>query len=117
MDQALIANVNTRASFGQPLFGCRWCSMGSRFVPTTQRRDALLTRAISSISAFPKVLEMEAHMKNSSHLSPVSGLKIYANTGPNSFYGEKYKVEKASTRLGRAFGLGTDFYYSYACNI
>ena len=46
-------------------------------------------------------------MRNPKHLSPTSAFKIYVNTGPNSFYGEKYKVEKVS-QVESDFVLGTD---------
>ncbi|KAJ3863572.1 hypothetical protein EV359DRAFT_73547 [Lentinula novae-zelandiae] len=46
-------------------------------------------------AAFPKAQDMVEHLtKNPLHLSPVAAFKISVNTGPGSFYGEKYAVEK-----------------------
>jgi len=45
-------------------------------------------------AGFPKGLDMRKHMKNPSLRSPATAFKVSTNTGPNSFYGEKYKVEK-----------------------
>ncbi|KAJ3915067.1 hypothetical protein F5877DRAFT_92430 [Lentinula edodes] len=47
------------------------------------------------VAAFPKAQDMVEHLtKNPLHLSPVAAFKISVNTGPGSFYGEKYAVEK-----------------------
>jgi hypothetical protein len=45
----------------------------------------------------PHALTALAHLRNPSLLSPSTALKISINTGPNAFYGEKYKVEKVMT--------------------
>ena len=45
----------------------------------------------------PQLFSVLAHMRNPSLLSPSIATKISINTGPNAFYGEKYKVEKVTT--------------------
>jgi len=41
-------------------------------------------------------------MRNPSLLSPSIAAKISINTGPNAFYGEKYKVEKVMSSFPEA---------------
>lgn len=43
---------------------------------------------------FPHVFAMLKHMEDPSQRSPSSALAIARNTGPGSFYGEKFKVTK-----------------------
>jgi sugar lactone lactonase YvrE len=45
-------------------------------------------------AGIPRALTALAHMQNPSLSSPSIATKISINTGPNAFYGEKYKVEK-----------------------
>ncbi|KAJ7098239.1 calcium-dependent phosphotriesterase [Mycena epipterygia] len=45
-------------------------------------------------AGFPHVFAMFKHMKDPSQPSPSSALAIARNTGPGSFYGEKFKVTK-----------------------
>ncbi|KAF7361957.1 Serum paraoxonase/arylesterase 2 [Mycena venus] len=45
-------------------------------------------------AGFPSAIAMGAHIADPSQLSPVSAHSIAMNTGPGSFYGEKYKVNK-----------------------
>jgi arylesterase / paraoxonase len=49
------------------------------------------------MTGIPQLLTALAHMRNPSLLSPSNAARISINTGPNSFYGEKYKVEKVMT--------------------
>lgn len=42
---------------------------------------------------------------NFSILSPSSALRITINTGPQAFYGEKYKIDKVSSALTSSYGL------------
>ena len=49
----------------------------------------------------PQLLTALDHMHNPSLLSPSNAARISINTGPNSFYGEKYKVEKVKTTFAR----------------
>jgi arylesterase/paraoxonase len=49
------------------------------------------------MAGIPRVLAAFAHMRNPSLLSPSTAARISINTGPNAFYGEKYKVEKVMT--------------------
>ncbi|KAL0571719.1 hypothetical protein V5O48_010243 [Marasmius crinis-equi] len=46
-------------------------------------------------AGFPNGVAMTTHMKDPSKKSPTGVWKFGINTGPNSFYGEKFKVEKA----------------------
>jgi hypothetical protein len=88
-------------------------------IPTGQPLDnlALDSDGILWAAAFPKLVDMGKHMRNSSHLSPVSALKIYANTGPNSFYGEKYKVEKVFEDDGRIVSGSTSVVHDSERNL
>ena len=49
------------------------------------------------MAGLPQSLTALAHMRNPSLLSPSNAARISINTGPNAFYGEKYKVEKVMT--------------------
>jgi len=49
------------------------------------------------MTGIPQALAALAHMLNPSLLSPSVAARISINTGPNAFYGEKYKVEKVKT--------------------
>ncbi|KAF7984213.1 hypothetical protein HWV62_16006 [Athelia sp. TMB] len=44
--------------------------------------------------SFPYLLALAAAMENSSHPVPSAALRITLNTGPGSYYGEKYKMER-----------------------
>ncbi|KAK7053316.1 hypothetical protein VNI00_003942 [Paramarasmius palmivorus] len=46
-------------------------------------------------AGFPKTLALVHHMEDPVNHAPSCAWKIGINTGPNAFYGEKYKVEKA----------------------
>ncbi|KAG6907905.1 hypothetical protein DXG01_006960 [Tephrocybe rancida] len=46
------------------------------------------------IAGFPNAFTFFKHFANPSVPAPSSGLRITINTGPSSFYGEKYKVAK-----------------------
>jgi len=53
------------------------------------------------------------HMHNPSLPSPSNALRISINTGPNSFYGEKYTVEKVFEDDGKIMsGITTAVYDS-----
>lgn len=52
-----------------------------------------------AITAVPKLWTAFQHMKSPSLSSPSLALRISINTGPNAFYGEKYKVEKVRRYL------------------
>ena len=49
------------------------------------------------MAGIPQIFTALAHMHNPSLLSPSIAARISINTGPNAFYGEKYKVEKVMT--------------------
>ena len=49
------------------------------------------------MAGIPQALAAFAHMHNPLLLSPSLAARISINTGPNAFYGEKYKVEKVLT--------------------
>lgn len=51
------------------------------------------------MTGIPQLLTALAHMHNPSLLSPSTAVRISINTGPNSFYGEKYKVEKVMSQF------------------
>ncbi|KAE9403564.1 serum paraoxonase/arylesterase [Gymnopus androsaceus JB14] len=68
-------------------------------------------------AAFPKSLAVIEHMKNSSYLSPVSALKIYANSGSNLIYGEKHKVEKVFEDDGRIVSGSTSVVHDSERNL
>jgi hypothetical protein len=51
------------------------------------------------MAGIPQLLTALAHMRNTSLLSPSNAARISINTGPNAFYGEKYKVEKVMTNF------------------
>jgi len=68
----------------------------SESVKTDYMLDNLAVDADGQLWAagIPKALAAFAHMLNPSLLSPSVATRISINTGPNAFYGEKYKVEK-----------------------
>jgi hypothetical protein len=45
-------------------------------------------------AGFPKTLALVHHMEDPVNHAPSCAWKIGINTGPNAFYGEKYKVQK-----------------------
>src|SRR6267378_2052592 len=47
----------------------------------------------------PLALASFKHMKNPSSPSPSTAFRLSINTGPNSFYGEKYQFQKVATLL------------------
>jgi hypothetical protein len=51
------------------------------------------------MAGLPQALTALAHMQNPSLLSPSIAARISINTGPNAFYGEKYKVEKVMSNF------------------
>lgn len=57
----------------------------------TQLGRKKLTRRSTAV---PRLLLAGKHMKDPSLTSPTLILRLSINTGPNAFYGEKYKVEK-----------------------
>ena len=57
------------------------------------------------MAGLPQALTALAHMRNPSLLSPSIAARISINTGPNAFYGEKYKVEKVMTSFTRGLFL------------
>ena len=60
----------------------------------------------------PRTLTALAHMRNPSLLSPSIAARISINTGPNAFYGEKYKVEKVMSNF-----IESLFYPPYTTHI
>ncbi|KAF5393495.1 hypothetical protein D9757_000655 [Collybiopsis confluens] len=64
------------------------------------------------VAAFPKAFDIiEQITKNTSHPSPVAAFRVSVNTGPNSFYGEKYKVEKVFEDSGTIVSGSTSVAY------
>ncbi|KAF8971109.1 hypothetical protein BDZ97DRAFT_1787754 [Flammula alnicola] len=53
-------------------------------------------------AAIPFFMLAGKHMANPSLLSPSAALRLSINTGPNSFYGEKFRVENARLFPGSA---------------
>jgi hypothetical protein len=47
----------------------------------------------------PLALPSLKHMKDPSSPSPSTAFRLSINTGPNSFYGEKYRLQKVATLL------------------
>lgn len=62
------------------------------------------------MAGIPKALTALAHMRDPSLLSPSVATRIAINTGPNAFYGEKYRVEKVIINFICGFAL---YYYSH----
>jgi len=62
-------------------------------------------------TAVPRVLLAAKHMKTPSLNSPTLILRLSINTGPNAFYGEKYKVEKVFEDDGKVMSGGTSASY------
>ncbi|KAF9482226.1 calcium-dependent phosphotriesterase [Pholiota conissans] len=62
-------------------------------------------------AAVPKMWSALQHMKSPSKLSPSMALRISINTGPNAFYGEKYKVSKMFEDDGKIIPLLTSVSY------
>ena len=52
-------------------------------------------------------------MRDPSLLSPSTVARISINTGPNAFYGEKYKVEKVMTNFTEDLLLTLRYSLSY----
>jgi len=46
------------------------------------------------VAGIPRALALLRHMKDPSSPSPSTAFRLSINTGPNSFYGEKYRVQK-----------------------
>ena len=63
----------------------------------------------------PQALTAVAHMRNPSLLSPSIAARISINTGPNAFYGEKYKVEKVMTSF--TSGLFSTLYVAHLLKV
>ncbi|KAJ7901720.1 hypothetical protein B0H14DRAFT_2668182 [Mycena olivaceomarginata] len=65
-------------------------------IPTDRALDNLSvdTNGVVWAAAFPDASAIVAHIVDPSKLSPSSALSIAMNTGPGSFYGEKFKVTK-----------------------
>jgi len=66
-------------------------------IPTDRGLDNLSmdTDGVVWAAGFPNLIAMGAHIADPSKLSPTSAHSIAMNTGPGSFYGEKFKVTKA----------------------
>ncbi|KAF8198076.1 hypothetical protein BJ912DRAFT_56680 [Pholiota molesta] len=62
-------------------------------------------------AAVPKLWTAFQHMKSPSLPSPSLALRISINTGPNAFYGEKYKVEKMFEDDGKVMPGSTSVSY------
>jgi len=62
-------------------------------------------------AGIPKALTAVAHMQNPLLLSPSLAARISINTGPNAFYGEKYKVEKVFEDDGKIMSGMTSAVY------
>ncbi|KAJ6609817.1 hypothetical protein B0H10DRAFT_2062606 [Mycena sp. CBHHK59/15] len=65
-------------------------------IPTEHPLDnlSLDSDGVLWVSGFPDAIAVVKHMAEPSLQSPVSAFSIARNTGPGSFYGEKYKVTK-----------------------
>jgi len=67
------------------------------YIKTDRGMDNLSVDAEGHVwaAAFPNILELvNEHFADPSVLAPASALCFSINTGPNAFYGEKYKVDK-----------------------
>jgi len=87
----------------------------SESVKTDHALDNIAVDADGQLWAagMPQLLTALAHMRNPSLLSPSTAERISINTGPNSFYGEKYKVEKVFEDDGKIMsGISTAVYDS-----
>jgi hypothetical protein len=62
-------------------------------------------------AGIPQIFTALAHMRNPSLLSPSTVERVSINTGPNSFYGEKYKVEKVFEDDGKIMSGITSVVY------
>jgi hypothetical protein len=51
------------------------------------------------IQGFPFTMSILKHIADPSIVSPVSAHSIALNTGPGSFYGEKFKVTKVPAQI------------------
>jgi hypothetical protein len=70
------------------------------------------TNGVVWAAAFPDAFAIVAHIADPSKLSPSSALSIAMNTGPGSFYGEKFKVTKVYTSMLRL--EDTDNFYRFS---
>ncbi|KXN90880.1 Serum paraoxonase/arylesterase 2 [Leucoagaricus sp. SymC.cos] len=63
-------------------------------------------------AAFPKVLKIVGdHFKDPKVACPSTVLRLSVNTGPNAFYGDKYKIEKAFEDDGHVASGSTSAIY------
>jgi len=85
----------------------------SEIVKTDYPLDNIAVDADGQLWAagLPQTLTALAHMRNPSLLSPSIAAKISINTGPNAFYGEKYKVEKVFEDDGKIMSGVTSAVY------